>query len=54
MAKKQCRITIRKKKSSGVWEINKCGRGIALGKTKAEATRKAKQFREQIKRRKRK
>jgi len=50
---KQCRINISKKKSSGVWEINKCGRGIALAKTKTEANRKAKEFRAQIKRNKR-
>ena len=54
MAKKQCRITISKKKSSGVWEINKCGRGIALAKTKSEANRKAKEFRDQIKKGKKK
>ena len=52
--KKQCRITIRENKHSGVFEINKCGRGIALGKTRPEAVRKAKKFREQIKRSKKK
>jgi len=54
MSKKQCRITIKKNTHSGIWEINKCGRGIALGKTKAEANRKAKEFRDQIKRMKKK
>jgi len=52
MVKKQIRITIRRRKSSGIWEINKGGIGIALGKTKAEANKKAKGFRKQIKRRK--
>jgi len=51
---KKCRITIRKNRKSGVYEVNKCGRGIALGKTKAEAIKKAKEFREQIKRKPRK
>lgn len=49
MAKKQCRITVRKNTHSGIYEINKCGRGIAVAKTKKEAQEKAKDFRKTMK-----